>query len=90
MEWVNAIPDPELRFSSFQSMADAMAGRNFEEAALWVAQFPEDSGIRDQAVDQVSYGWSKSDHDAAKSWAESLGRSLLNEGPGQPYEPQQP
>ena len=90
MEWVNAIPDPEMRAASFLSMAGGMAGRGYEDAAHWVSQFPEDSGIRDQAVDQVSYSWSKSDFDAAKAWAESLGRGLLNENPSQPYVPQIP
>lgn len=90
MDWINAIPDPEIRAASFQSMAGGMAGRGYEDASHWVSQFPEEEGIRDQAVDQVSYSWSKSDYDAAKSWAESLGRSLLNENPNQPYDPQQP
>ena len=71
-------------------MAGGMAGRGYEDASHCVSQFPEEEGIRDQAVDQVSYSWSKSDYDAAKSWAESLGRSLLNENPNQPYDPQQP
>jgi len=78
MQWLDTFEDSTRRAIAYQEMATSMAGRNYLDAAHWISQFPEQMGIRDQAVDSVSYSWSKEDYAAAKGWAESMGRALLN------------
>lgn len=78
MQWLDSFDDSTRRAIAYQEMATSMADRNYLDAAHWISQFPEQMGIRDQAVDSVSYSWSKTDYAAAKGWAESMGRTLLN------------
>jgi hypothetical protein len=78
MQWLDSFEDSTRRAIAYQEMATSMAGRDYLDAAHWISQFPEQMGIRDQAVDSVSYTWSKTDYAAAKGWAESMGRTLLN------------
>ena len=78
MEWLNTLPEPGRQVAAYQEMATSMASRNIQDATRWIAQFPEQSGIRAQAVDNVAYSWSKTDHEAAREWAASMGRLLIN------------
>jgi len=78
MEWLNTLPEPGRQVAAYQEMATSMASRNIQDATRWIAQFPEQSGIRAQAVDNVAYSWSKTDHKAAREWAASMGRMLIN------------
>jgi hypothetical protein len=78
LQWAMQIPDPSAKALAFGSIAQAIAVRDPELARTLVLEFPEEGGVRDHAINMVSYSMRNVNPEAAHAWA-NWARGRANE-----------
>ena len=72
-EWASSIPASDSKQLAFASMVSNLREQDHRIAAEWANKFPDELGIREQAIQSTLYFWNKLDPDAARNWADSQG-----------------